>query len=209
MLARHRDGPHQVAVAQRRDDGAMLINRADRLRRRLVDGDHHRGAAEQVGEDAGQFGIAQRLDEMDMEGPGQPDRGGAIAAPRCGALLFEMGVELREQHLVDPENQQAEHAGLEHAMRLIDPPDIVERRSRHPRAAVGDHLQPSLGAEPVQHFPDALARHAEDRGQRCLGELGAGLQLALQQRAQDGLVHRLVLGGIGLPDSLRAHRHAS
>src|SRR4051794_25109370 len=54
VLTRNVDRARDIARAQRRQDRAMLVDGADRLRGRFVDRDHDRRAAEQVAQEARQ-----------------------------------------------------------------------------------------------------------------------------------------------------------
>ncbi len=96
MMARELDGSAAILGAQRLDDGAVFIDGADRLARRFIDRNHHRGTAEKIAQEARQFRIAESIDEMNMKGAREPHRLGAVAPVGGPALGGKVGVEPRQ-----------------------------------------------------------------------------------------------------------------
>ena len=87
-----------------------------------------------------------------------------------------------------------QHAGLEHAVRLIDGADFLGRRVGREHAALRNRLEPPLGDEPVQNLADAFAGDAENLRQTMFRQFRAGRQPPLEQRAgnrgMDAVVER-------------------
>ena len=187
MLARHRDRTRHVAGAQRLDDGAVLVDAADRMRGGLVDRDHHRGAAEQIAQEARQIRIAERVDQQNVKRAGQPHRGGAVAARRRRRVPRRDGRRAGlDQGIVDMSGRAAP------ARR---PRARGAPRRRCGRRRASDAARARRGCGIISSRRSAPSRCSTLRmrsretpkisASGCSASFAPGLQLALQQRAQD------------------------
>ena len=132
-----------------------------------------------------QFGIAERIDEHRVELAGKPDRKRPILVRRGLALLDEMRVDALENRGLSRARELSQHAGLEHAVRLIDGADFLGRRVGREHAALRNRLEPPLRDQPVQNLADAFAGDAENLRQTMLRQFRAGSQPTLEQRARN------------------------
>ena len=136
--------------------------------------------------------VPQRIDEMEMERPGEADGGRPVTGLRGGAFLRDVTIQDSEKVVIDNRHELRDDTGLERAMRLVHALDIRRSRTRHEGAAIGNDLDPAVGAEPVEHLAGALARNAEQTGKLLFGKLGAGGQLSFEDGARNLGVNRLV-----------------
>lgn len=104
---------------------------------------------------------------------------------------FDELAKLSNFRCAEPGCQFASHIQIHHRTHLEDLQRLFDRHVAHENAAVFFRLHQSGFLEHAERLPHRSARYAELVRQRGFGELGTGIEFAVQDHAFDLGLHQL------------------